>query len=130
MAKGNQYLPLSRKWKKGDVITFHLPMKVSVEQIPDKKDYYAFLYGPNFPATTAQNTQKGSSYSQTRATAAFFMCHIISLSTSSKWRTLLIRFDFPVSNRSRGTVEVDADLHHFPVVCLIRNRIPFAVNLR
>lgn len=85
---------------------------------------------PNFPATTAQNTQKGSSYSQTRATAAFFMCHIISLSTSSKWRTLLIRFDFPVSNRSRGTVEVDADLHHFPVVCLIRNRIPFAVNLR
>ena len=46
MAKGNQYLPLSRKWKKGDVITFHLPMKVSVEQIPDKKDYYAFLYGP------------------------------------------------------------------------------------
>ena len=32
--------------EKGDVITFHLPMKVSVEQIPDKKDYYAFLYGP------------------------------------------------------------------------------------
>ena len=44
--KGNQYLPLSRKWKKGDVITFNLPMKVTIEQIPDKKDYYAFLYGP------------------------------------------------------------------------------------
>ena len=43
--KGNQYLPLSRKWKKGDVITFNLPMKVTIEQIPDKKDYYAFLYG-------------------------------------------------------------------------------------
>lgn len=41
--KGNQYLPLSRKWKKGDVITFNLPMKVTIEQIPDKKDYYAFL---------------------------------------------------------------------------------------
>ena len=40
------YLPLRRKWKKGDMITFHLPMKVSLEQIPDKKDYYAFLYGP------------------------------------------------------------------------------------
>ena len=36
--KGNQYLPLSRKWKKGDVITFNLPMKVTIEQIPDKKD--------------------------------------------------------------------------------------------
>ena len=44
--KGNQYLPLSRKWKKGDVITFNLPMKVTIEQTPDKKDYYAFLYGP------------------------------------------------------------------------------------
>ena len=40
------YLPIRRKWKKGDMITFHLPMKVSLEQIPDKKDYYAFLYGP------------------------------------------------------------------------------------
>ena len=38
------YLPIRRKWKKGDMITFHLPMKVSLEQIPDKKDYYAFLY--------------------------------------------------------------------------------------
>lgn len=46
MPKGNQYLPLHRKWKKGDLITFNLPMKVSLEQIPDKKDYYAFLYGP------------------------------------------------------------------------------------
>lgn len=43
---------LRRKWKKGDVITFHLPMKVSLEQIPDKKDYYAFLYGPIVLATS------------------------------------------------------------------------------
>ena len=28
------------------MITFNLPMEVSLEQIPDKKDYYAFLYGP------------------------------------------------------------------------------------
>ena len=46
------YLPIRRKWKKGDVITFHLPMKVSLEQIPDKKDYYAFLYGPIVLATS------------------------------------------------------------------------------
>ncbi len=32
--------------EKGDVVTFNLPMKVTIEQIPDKKDYYAFLYGP------------------------------------------------------------------------------------
>lgn len=43
---GSCYLPLHRKWKKGDIITFHLPMKVRLEQIPDKKDYYAFSYGP------------------------------------------------------------------------------------
>ena len=46
------YLPIRRKWKKGDMITFHLPMKVSLEQIPDKKDYYAFLYGPIVLATS------------------------------------------------------------------------------
>lgn len=44
--KGSHYLHFSRKWKKGDVVTFNLPMRVSVEQIPDKKDYYAFSYGP------------------------------------------------------------------------------------
>ena len=46
------YLPIHRKWKKGDVITFNLPMEVSLEQIPDKKDYYAFLYGPIVLATS------------------------------------------------------------------------------
>lgn len=44
--KGSHYLHFSRKWKKGDVVTFNLPMRVSVEQIPDKKDYYVFSYGP------------------------------------------------------------------------------------
>ena len=44
--KGSHYLHFSRKWKKGDVVTFNLPMRVSVEQIADKKDYYAFSYGP------------------------------------------------------------------------------------
>lgn len=46
IGENNNYLTLHRKWKKGDVITFNLPMKVNLEQIPDKKDYYAFLYGP------------------------------------------------------------------------------------
>lgn len=43
---GDNYLSLHRKWKKGDIITFELPMTVRLEQIPDKKDYYAFSYGP------------------------------------------------------------------------------------
>ena len=42
----NGYLSVNRKWKKGDIITFTLPMQVKLEQIPDKKNYYAFLYGP------------------------------------------------------------------------------------
>lgn len=40
------YLPIERKWKKGDIVTFNLPMEVRLEQIPDKKDAYAFSYGP------------------------------------------------------------------------------------
>lgn len=43
---GSNYLTITRKWKKGDVVAFTLPMKLSMEQIPDKKDFYAFLYGP------------------------------------------------------------------------------------
>lgn len=44
--ENGNYLSLRRKWKKGDVITFELPMNVRLEQIPDQKDYYAFMYGP------------------------------------------------------------------------------------
>lgn len=44
--QNSYYFPVRRKWKKGDVITFNLPAKVSLEQIPDKQDYYAFSYGP------------------------------------------------------------------------------------
>lgn len=40
------YLSIQRTWKKGDVVRFTLPMKVQLAQLPDKKHYYAFLYGP------------------------------------------------------------------------------------
>lgn len=62
------YLPIRRKWKKGDMITFHLPMKVSLEQIPDKKDYYAFLYGPIVLATST-GTETLTESMQTTAAA-------------------------------------------------------------
>ena len=45
-ATNSGYLSVNRKWKKGDVVTFTLPMQIKMEQIPDKENYYAFLYGP------------------------------------------------------------------------------------
>lgn len=40
------YIPVSRKWKKGDKIEIEMPMHVAVEQLPDKSNYFAFFYGP------------------------------------------------------------------------------------
>lgn len=42
----NGFYELSRKWKDGDRVRVEFDMKVAVEQLPDKSDYYAFLYGP------------------------------------------------------------------------------------
>jgi DUF1680 family protein len=42
----NGYVALHRKWRNGDKIEVSLPMSVSVEQLPDGKNYYSFLYGP------------------------------------------------------------------------------------
>ncbi|OQB30109.1 MAG: Non-reducing end beta-L-arabinofuranosidase [Bacteroidetes bacterium ADurb.Bin174] len=40
------FIVINRKWKKNDKLTLKLPMQVTVEQIPDKSNYYSFLYGP------------------------------------------------------------------------------------
>ncbi|MDD2438442.1 MAG: glycoside hydrolase family 127 protein [Massilibacteroides sp.] len=40
------YISINRTWQKGDKIRFELPMKIRVEQLPDKSNYYSFLYGP------------------------------------------------------------------------------------
>ncbi|GGH29455.1 glycosyl hydrolase [Sphingobacterium alkalisoli] len=42
----NGYYELNRKWRDGDKIRVEFDMKITVEQLPDKSDYYAFLYGP------------------------------------------------------------------------------------
>lgn len=42
----DNYILVHRKWKAGDEITLRLPMKISLEQLPDKQPYYAFMYGP------------------------------------------------------------------------------------
>lgn len=40
------YLCIFRKWEDGDRIDLELPMEVYTEQLPDKSNYFAFLYGP------------------------------------------------------------------------------------
>lgn len=42
----NGYLPVNRKWKKGDVVEISLPMKVSLMPLQHYTDYVAFKYGP------------------------------------------------------------------------------------
>lgn len=40
------YLAIDRKWKKGDRVDLKLPMKVSVEEVPNVPDYISVVYGP------------------------------------------------------------------------------------
>jgi uncharacterized protein len=45
-ASPGSYLALSRTWKNGDRIEMTLPMRLSVESMPDDPKQQAFLYGP------------------------------------------------------------------------------------
>lgn len=42
----DKYIMLERKWKAGDEVMLHLPMQLTLEQLPDHQPYYAFMYGP------------------------------------------------------------------------------------
>lgn len=42
----NGYIPVDRKWKKGDKVVMEMPMALKAEQLPDGSGYYSFLYGP------------------------------------------------------------------------------------
>lgn len=54
------YVPVTRKWKKGDNVIMEMPMKLHAEQMPDKSNYYTFLYGPVvLAAKTAKDDQSG-----------------------------------------------------------------------
>lgn len=53
MADG--YVPLSRKWKKGDVIDIALPMDVRLEELPNVPDYVAIMRGPILLAARSGN---------------------------------------------------------------------------
>jgi DUF1680 family protein len=46
--KGNpsSYIPVTREWKKGDVVEIFMPMHNSIEQLPHLPQYVAILHGP------------------------------------------------------------------------------------
>jgi DUF1680 family protein len=46
VATPGSYISLTRQWRKGDRIDFRMPMRTTLEQMPDKSDYYAVLHGP------------------------------------------------------------------------------------
>ncbi|GAB6012973.1 beta-L-arabinofuranosidase domain-containing protein [Viscerimonas tarda] len=50
------YIPIRRKWKKGDKLSVYMPMNLKAEQLPDKSNYYAFIYGPVVLAAKTDTT--------------------------------------------------------------------------
>ncbi|MEQ5809784.1 glycoside hydrolase family 127 protein [Alteromonas sp. NFXS44] len=54
VAENEGFITLTGPWKDGDVISFSLPAKPYVEQLPDGQDYYSILYGPVVLATKVQ----------------------------------------------------------------------------
>jgi len=42
----SSYIAISRLWKKGDVVTVMLPIRNSIEQMPNVSNYVAIMHGP------------------------------------------------------------------------------------
>ncbi len=42
----SSYLPIRREWKNGDQVAMTIPMQTTLQQLPDKSDWYAILRGP------------------------------------------------------------------------------------
>ena len=45
-AAPSSYFAISRRWKKGDVVRINLPMRNTVEHMPNVPDYVAIMHGP------------------------------------------------------------------------------------
>lgn len=59
------YVPISRRWKKGDVIEVSYPMELAYETCPYYEDYIAFRYGPILlAAATTSDDCHSSAYEQ------------------------------------------------------------------
>jgi DUF1680 family protein len=44
--KPSTYIAIKRTWKKGDIVSVHLPMQNTIERLPDSSNYEAVLHGP------------------------------------------------------------------------------------
>ena len=42
----SSYVSIKRKWKKGDVVIIMLPMRNTIERMPNVPEYIAFMHGP------------------------------------------------------------------------------------
>lgn len=45
-SSSSSYIEISRKWKDGDVVEISLPMKVTIEELPNVPEYVAIMRGP------------------------------------------------------------------------------------
>ncbi len=57
-AQPGEYVSIERKWKKGDVVEIKVPMQTTVEQLPDKSNYYSILHGPIVLAAKTDGPQQ------------------------------------------------------------------------
>jgi DUF1680 family protein len=53
-AKPGGYVSLARDWRSGDRVDVRLPMRTTLEQMPDRSNYYALLHGPIVLAAKTQ----------------------------------------------------------------------------
>lgn len=49
-----EFIDLERRWKKGDKVELTLPMRSTLEKMPDGSNYYAILHGPIVLAAKTQ----------------------------------------------------------------------------
>ncbi len=45
-AQPSSYIAINRKWKKGDIVEIKVPMKTTIEHLPNEPNYISILHGP------------------------------------------------------------------------------------
>lgn len=59
-AKPSSYVSITREWKKGDKVELVLPMRNTIERMPDVPDYVAIMHGPILLGAKAGTEDMGS----------------------------------------------------------------------